>query len=81
MGFIPFLDYDVEIRKGLCWTNAIESLDARYRRAVRVGQAPRPCKEDAFSPDCRVNNDYQWQLIGGRRWCVPVWLVLRNRAR
>ena len=32
--FIPFLDYHVEIRKVLCSTNAIESLNARYRRAV-----------------------------------------------
>lgn len=32
--FIPFLDYDVEIRKIICSTNAIESLNARYRRAV-----------------------------------------------
>jgi hypothetical protein len=34
--FIPFLDYDVEIRKVLCSTNAIESLNARYRRAVKA---------------------------------------------
>jgi putative transposase len=34
--FIPFLDYDVEIRKIICSTNAIESLNARYRRTVRV---------------------------------------------
>ena len=34
--FIPFLDYDVEIRRILCSTNAIESLNARYRRAVRA---------------------------------------------
>jgi putative transposase len=34
--FIPFLDYDVEIRKVICSTNAIESINARYRRAVRV---------------------------------------------
>jgi putative transposase len=34
--FIPFLDYDVEIRKVICSTNAIESLNARYRRAVRA---------------------------------------------
>ncbi|MDX6229812.1 MAG: putative transposase, partial [Frankiales bacterium] len=32
--FIPFLDYDVEIRRIICSTNAIESLNARYRRAV-----------------------------------------------
>jgi transposase-like protein len=34
--FIPFLDYDVEIRTVICSTNAIESLNARYRRAVRA---------------------------------------------
>jgi Transposase, Mutator family len=34
--FIPFLSYDVEIRKLLCSTNAIESLNARYRRAIRA---------------------------------------------
>jgi transposase-like protein len=34
--FIPFLDYDVEIWKVICSTNAIESLNARYRRAVRA---------------------------------------------
>jgi len=32
--FIPFLDYDLEIRTVICSTNAIESLNARYRRAV-----------------------------------------------
>jgi hypothetical protein len=30
------LDYDVEIRRVSCSTNAIESLNARYRRAVRA---------------------------------------------
>jgi putative transposase len=34
--FITFLDYDVEIRRVICSTNAIESLNARYRRAVRA---------------------------------------------
>jgi putative transposase len=34
--FIPFLDYDVEIRRVLCSTNAIESLNARYRRAIKA---------------------------------------------
>ena len=47
--FIPFLDYDVEIRTALCSTNAIESLNARYRRAVKArghfptGQAALKC--------------------------------------
>jgi putative transposase len=34
--FIPFLDYDTEIRQVICSTNAIESLNARYRRAVKA---------------------------------------------
>ena len=34
--FIPFLEFDVEIRTVLCSTNAIESLNARYRRAVKA---------------------------------------------
>jgi len=31
---VPFLAYDVEIRKVICSTNALESLNARYRRAI-----------------------------------------------
>ena len=34
--FVPFLDYDVEIRRVICSTNAIESINARYRRAVKA---------------------------------------------
>lgn len=34
--FVPFLDYDVEIRRIICSTNAVESLNARYRRAIRA---------------------------------------------
>jgi putative transposase len=34
--FIPFLDYDIEIRRVICSANAIESLNARYRRAVKA---------------------------------------------
>ena len=41
--FTPFLSYDVEIRTVICSTNAIESLNARYRRAVRaLGPLPGP---------------------------------------
>lgn len=29
--FIPFLDYDIEIRRVICSTNAIESLNALIR--------------------------------------------------
>jgi putative transposase len=47
--FIPFLDYDAGIRKVICSANAIESLNARYRRAVKArghfptGQAALKC--------------------------------------
>jgi putative transposase len=33
---IPFLDYDIEIRRVLSSTNSIESLNARYRRAIKA---------------------------------------------
>ena len=32
--FVPFLSFDVEIRKVICSTNAIESVNARIRKAV-----------------------------------------------
>jgi putative transposase len=34
--FVPFLAFDVEIRKVICTTNAIESINARLRRAVKA---------------------------------------------
>jgi transposase-like protein len=34
--FVPFLNFDTEIRKVVCSTNAIESVNARIRRAVRA---------------------------------------------
>jgi putative transposase len=34
--FVPFLRFDVEIRKVVCTTNAIESINARLRRAVNA---------------------------------------------
>ncbi|MEU8779684.1 IS256 family transposase [Streptomyces sp. NPDC048606] len=33
---VPFLSFDVEIRKVICSTNAIESVNARIRKAVRA---------------------------------------------
>ena len=33
---MPFLEFDVEIRTVICTTNAIESVNARLRRAVRA---------------------------------------------
>ena len=33
--FVPFLAFPTELRKIVCTTNAIESLNARFRRAVQ----------------------------------------------
>ena len=33
--FVPFLEFPIELRKVVYTTNAIESLNARFRRAVR----------------------------------------------
>lgn len=33
---VPFLAFDPEIRKIICTTNAIESLNARFRRTVNA---------------------------------------------
>ncbi len=39
--FVPFLAFDAEIRTVVCSTNAIESVNARIRRAVRArGHVP-----------------------------------------
>ena len=42
--FVPFLDYDVEIRRVICSTNAIESVNARCRRTVRPGVISPPSR-------------------------------------
>jgi transposase-like protein len=34
--FVPFLQFDTEIRKVICTTNAIESINSRIRRAVNA---------------------------------------------
>lgn len=34
--FVPFVQFDVELRKIVCTTNAIESVNARIRKAVRA---------------------------------------------
>ena len=47
--FTPFLAWDVNIRRIICTTNAIESLNARYRRAVNArGHFPN----DQAAPKC-----------------------------
>jgi transposase-like protein len=40
--FVPFLQFDQEIRTIICTTNAIESINARIRRAVNARGPSRP---------------------------------------
>jgi transposase-like protein len=67
--FIPFLDYDVEIRKVLCSTNAIESLNARYRRAVRV-RGHFPTEQAALKCLYLVTRSLDPTGAGRTRWTM-----------
>jgi transposase-like protein len=67
--FIPFLDYDVEIRKVLCSTNAIESLNARYRRAVRA-RGHFPSEQAALKCLYLVTRSLDPTGTGRARWTV-----------
>jgi transposase-like protein len=65
--FTPFLDYDVEIRKVLCSTNAIESLNARYRRAVTV-KGHFPTEQAALKTLYLVTRSLDPKGTGQARW-------------
>lgn len=67
--FIPFLDYDVEIRKVICSTNAIESLNARYRRAVRA-RGHFPNEQAAMKTLYLVTRSLDPKGTGQRRWTM-----------
>lgn len=67
--FIPFLDYDVEIRRVLCSTNAIESLNARYRRAVRA-RGHFPNEQSAMKTLYLVTRSLDPKGTGQTRWAM-----------
>jgi transposase-like protein len=48
--YVPFLDYDVEIRTIICSTNAIESLNARYSRGPRPRPLPQRASRNEMPP-------------------------------
>ena len=67
--FIPFLDYDIEIRRVICSTNAIESLNARYRRAIK----PRghfPSEQAAMKCLYLVTRSLDPTGVGRARWMM-----------
>src|SRR5690242_6037807 len=67
--FIPFLDYDVEIRKVLCSTNAIESLNARYRRAIKA-RGHFPTEQAALKCLYLVTRSLDPTGTGRTRWAM-----------
>ena len=67
--FIPFLDYDVEIRRIICSTNAIESLNARYRRAVRA-RGHFPTEQAALKCVYLVTRSLDPTRRGKARWAM-----------
>jgi transposase-like protein len=67
--FIPFLDYDVEIRKVICSTNAIESLNARYRRAVKA-RGHFPTEQAAMKCLYLVTRSLDPKGTGQTKWAV-----------
>ena len=74
--FIPFLDYNVEIRKVLCSTNAIESLNARYRRAVKA-RGHFPTEQAAMKCLYLVTRSLDPKGTGQTRWATR-WKPARN---
>ncbi|MBB6377571.1 transposase-like protein [Pseudonocardia eucalypti] len=67
--FVPFLDYDVEIRRVICSTNAIESLNARYRRAVRA-RGHFPTEQAAMKCLYLVTRSLDPTGTGRARWTM-----------
>jgi putative transposase len=67
--FIPFLDYDVEIRTMICSTNAIESLNARYRRAIRA-RGHFPTEQAAMKCLYLVTRSLDPTGTGRTRWTI-----------
>jgi transposase-like protein len=67
--FVPFLDYDVEIRKVICSTNAIESINARYRRAVKA-RGHFPTEQAALKCLYLVTRSLDPTGKGRARWAI-----------
>jgi|SRR3954470_1724714 len=67
--FVPFLDYDPEIRTVLCSTNAIESLHSRYRRAVSV-RGHFPTEQAAMKCLYMVTRSLDPKGTGQTRWAM-----------
>jgi transposase-like protein len=69
--FAPFLAYDLEVRRVICTTNAIESINARYRRAVRA-RGHFPNDQSALHCLYQVTRslDLTPPVAAGARWII-----------
>ncbi|MFI6779442.1 IS256 family transposase [Nocardia sp. NPDC050412] len=67
--FVPFLDYDIEIRRVICSTNAIESLNARYRRAIKA-RGHFPTEQAALKCLYLVTRSLDPTGAGRARWTM-----------
>jgi putative transposase len=67
--FIPFLDYDIEIRRVICSTNSIESLNARYRRAIKA-RGHFPSEQAAMKCLYLVTRSLDPTGLGRARWMM-----------
>ena len=77
--FVPFLGFDPEIRRVICSTNAIESVNARIRRAVKARghfpteQAALKCVYMAvMSLDPTGSGRKRWMMSAGVAAVTPV---------
>ena len=66
---MPFLAYDTETARVLCSTKAIESLNARYRRAATV-RGHFPTEDAALKCLYMVTRAMDPKGTGGTRWTM-----------
>ncbi len=67
--FVPFLSFDVEIRKIICTTNAIESVNSRIRRAVKA-RGHFPTEQAALKCVYMAIMSLDPTGTGQRRWAM-----------
>jgi transposase-like protein len=74
--FVPFLRFDLPIRTVICTTNAIESVNSRYRRAVRA-RGHFPTEQAALKCLYLTTMSLDPMGIGRQRWSNR-WLILHG---
>jgi len=67
--FVPFLEFPLELRKIVYTTNSVESLNARYRRAVRA-RGHFPTEQAALKCLYLVTRSLDPTGVGRTRWAM-----------